>query len=179
MQVFKERMIESDRLRGEQEEVKRRAETDKKVALARLADEFAAATGIVVPDEVVTALGAGRRPKVRVTVGRHTYRTTVFHMDGRFHVPLSAENRDAAGVAAGDGVEVTIEIDAAPREVTVPPDLAAAFGGNGAAKDFFDTLSFTHRKEWVRWIEDAKKPETRQSRVERTVAELGEGKRTH
>ena len=84
------------------------------------------ATGVPVPDEVVAALGPGSRPAVLVSIGGHSYRTTVARMGGRFLVPLSADNRRAAGVAAGDDVEVEIEVDAAPREVTVPADLDAA-----------------------------------------------------
>lgn len=136
------------------------------------------ATGIGVPDEVVAALDAGRRPAVRVSVGGHSYRTTVAPMGGRFFVPLSADNREAAGVAAGDAVEVDIAVDAAVREVDVPDDLAAALGTDTAASAFFDGLSYTHRKEWVRWIEDAKRPETRSSRLAKTVASLHAGKRS-
>jgi hypothetical protein len=84
------------------------------------------ATGIQVPAEVVTGLGSHRRPSVRVSVGGHTYRTTVAPMGGAYFVPLSAENRTAAGLAAGDQVDVDIELDTEPREVTVPADLAAA-----------------------------------------------------
>jgi hypothetical protein len=130
------------------------------------------ATGLVVPGDVVTALGGGRRPPVRVTVGGHTYRTTVATMSGRFLVPLSAANREAAGVAAGDKVEVAIELDSAPREVDVPDDLAAALAGEPAARQFFEGLSFTHRKEWVRWVTEAKRAETRTQRVARTVEAL-------
>src|ERR1700678_2802923 len=84
------------------------------------------ATGIEVPDDVVAALGQGSRPPVTVTVGGHSYRTTVARMGGRFLVPLSAENRTAAGVAAGDEVDVGIELDTAPREGEVPADLTEA-----------------------------------------------------
>ena len=137
------------------------------------------ATGMQIPDDVVATLGTGRRPAVRITVGGHTYRTTVASMGGRFLVPLSAENRAAAGVAAGDEVDVDIELDEAPREIAVPDDLAAALAANDQARTYFDSLAFTHRKEWVRWIEEAKKPETRTTRVARTVQSLREGKRTH
>lgn len=108
------------------------------------------ATGIEVPEDVVAALDSGSRPPVTVTVGAHSYRTTVARMGGRFLVPLSAENRTAAGVAAGDDVDVDIEPDTAPREVEVPPDLAAALAADDAARATFDGLAFTHRKEWVR-----------------------------
>ena len=136
------------------------------------------ATGFAVPDEVVAALGAGRRPAVRVTVGRHTYPTTVASMGGRFLVPLSAENRAAAGVAAGDEVDVQIVADTSSREVAVPTDLADALALEPQASDFFQRLAYTHRKEWVRWIEDAKKPETRTSRLSATLDALRSGRRT-
>jgi len=137
------------------------------------------ATGIEVPDDVVAALGPSRRPAVRVTIGAHTYRTTVASMGGRFLVPLSAENRAAAGVTAGDEVDVGIEPDHEPREVAVPADLAAALGQDPAAQARFDQLAYTHRKEWVRWVEDARKAETRAGRVTKTVASLRAGIRTH
>jgi hypothetical protein len=134
------------------------------------------ATGIPVPDDVVAALGESRRPAVTITVDGYTYRTTAVRMGGRFLVPLSAEHRDAAGVAAGDRITVDIALDTAPREVTLPADLDAAM--DEPARAAYDALSFTHRKEWVRWVEEAKKPETRATRIEKTVASLREGKKT-
>ena len=136
------------------------------------------ATGIEVPDDVVAALGPGSRPPVTVTVGGHSYRTTVARMGGRFLVPLSAENRTAAGVAAGDQVDVGIEPDTAPREVEVPADLTEALAKDDAARATFDGLSYTHRKEWVRWVEEAKKADTRAARLAKTVEALHAGKRT-
>ncbi len=135
------------------------------------------ATGIEVPEDVVAALGSGSRPPVTVTIGGHSYRTTVARMAGRFLIPLSAENRTAAGVAAGDQVDVDIELDAGPREVEVPADLAAALAHDQAARANFDGMSYTHRKEWVRWIEEAKKAETRATRLAKTVESLHAGKR--
>jgi hypothetical protein len=135
------------------------------------------ATGMVVPDDVIAALDSGRQPSVRITIGGHAYRTTVASRGGQFLLPLSAENREAAGVAAGD--EVDVELDTAPREVTVPDDLAEALGADSVAQQFFDGLSYTHRKEWVRWVEDAKKAETRQARIAKTVDGLRAGTRTH
>jgi len=135
------------------------------------------ATGIQVPDEVIEALGASKRPPVTITINGYTYRTTAVRMGGSFYVPLAAENREAAGVAAGDAITVDIENDTAPREVTLPDDLAAAM--DDAARTAYDGLSYTHRKEWVRWVEEAKKPGTRATRIEKTVAGLKAGKRTH
>lgn len=136
------------------------------------------ATGFAVPDHKVEALGAGKRPAVRVTVGRHTYRTTIASMGGRFLVPLSAENRASAGVAAGDEVDVHMEVDNETRQIAAPPDLADALTRDEQAREFFDALAPSHRKEWVRWIEDAKKPETRARRLVATLDALREGKRT-
>ena len=137
------------------------------------------ATGLPVPDEVVAALGSGRRPAVRVTIGGHSYQTTVAPMGGRYFVPLSAEHRMAANVAAGDAVEVEIELDTEPRQVSVPADLVDALSTDPNARAFFDSLAPSHRKEWVRWIEEAKKPETRSARILRTVSALQRGERSH
>jgi len=130
------------------------------------------ATGIEVPPSVVEALGAGKRPPVRITLLAHTYRTTVARMGGRFLVPVSAEVRVAAGVTAGDELDVGIELDDAPRTVDVPADLAAALAAEPGAAQGWDKLSYTHRKEWARTVEDAKKPETRARRVAAAVEAL-------
>jgi hypothetical protein len=135
------------------------------------------ATGIPVPDDVIAALGSSKRPPVTITINGYTYRTTAVRMGDRFFVPLSAENREGAGVAAGDDITVDIEADTAPREVTLPEDLAAAMDDD--ARSAYDALSYSHRKEWVRWVEEAKKPETRASRIEKTVSGLREGRKTH
>jgi len=127
------------------------------------------ATGIVVPDEVVTKLGQGKKPKVVVSLKGYSYRSTVAVMGGKFMLPLAKEHRDKAGVKAGDKVEVSLEPDAAPREVAVPKDLAAALKKAGAQATF-EKLAFTHRKEHVRAIEEAKAPETRARRIEKAVA---------
>lgn len=130
------------------------------------------ATGFCVPDEVVEALGSSKRPAVSVTVGHHTYRTTVARMGGRFMVPLAAENRTPAGVAAGDDIEVDIVLDLAPRDVELPDDFAAALAAHGLRAKF-DGLAFSHRKEWVRSINEAKTAETRQRRIDKAVAGIG------
>jgi len=127
---------------------------------------------------VVTALGASKRPPVLVTVGAHSYRTTVAPICGRFFVPLNADNRAAAGVTAGDEVDVEIVTDTTPREVDVPDDLAEALTGDPTEAALFEGLAYTHRKEWVRWIEDAKRAKTRATRLTKTVASLHAGKRS-
>jgi hypothetical protein len=134
------------------------------------------ATGIPVPEEVVTSLGSGKRPPVRVTINGHTYRSTLASRSGRFMLPLSAENRSSAGVAAGDEVEVDIELDTEPREVTVPPDLAEALEQDLYAKRRFDGLSYSQKQRHVLPIEQAKTAETRQRRVDKALGMLREGR---
>jgi hypothetical protein len=133
------------------------------------------ATGIEVPPDVIEALGAGKRPPVRVTINGFTYRSTVAVMGGKFMVGVNAENRAAAGVSGGDTVDVTLALDDQPRVVELPDDLAAALGRHDAAKAAFDRLSYTHKREHVMAIESAKKPETRQRRIAKALEQLGGG----
>jgi hypothetical protein len=134
------------------------------------------ATGFEVPTKVVEGLGAGKRPPVRVTINGHTYRSTVASMGGRFMVGVSAENRAAAKVAGGDVVDVDLELDTAPREVTMPKDLAAALKKDARAKATFDSLSNSNKGWHVQSIEGAKTEETRQRRIAKSIAALHDGK---
>ncbi|GAA1592456.1 hypothetical protein GCM10009789_53170 [Kribbella sancticallisti] len=133
-------------------------------------------TGIEVPPEVIEALGRGKKPPVVVTVNGYTYRNTVAVMGGRYLISLSAKNREAAGVAAGQEVEVDLELDTAPREVDVPEDFAAALAAEPKARTFFDTLSYSQRSWFVLGIEEAKKPETRANRIVKAVERLASGR---
>jgi len=99
------------------------------------------ATGVEVPRDVVESLGPSKRPAVRVTINDYTYRSSVAPMGGRFLLGISAEVRAAAGVQAGDEVDIDIELDTEPREVAVPPDFTDALAGDPAAKTFFHGLS--------------------------------------
>ncbi|GIH04123.1 hypothetical protein Rhe02_21900 [Rhizocola hellebori] len=130
------------------------------------------ATGIAVPPQVVEALGQGKRPAVTVTVAAHTYRTTVAVMGGRFMIPLSAENRTAAGVAAGDEVDVDVELDTAPRVVTVPPDFQAALDADPVAAKRFTSMSYSHQLQHVLAIEQAKTEQTRARRIDKALQML-------
>jgi len=129
------------------------------------------ATASPCPPDVVESLGGGKRPAVTVTLKKHSYRTTIAPMGGAFLIPVSAEQRNAAGIRAGDLLDVSVELDAAPREVEVPADLAAALKKAGLLKAF-DALSFTRRKEAVVAVESAKKQETRERRIEKVVTDL-------
>lgn len=131
------------------------------------------ATGLVVPFDPKEVWGAVRVPVV-VRIGSYAYRSTIAKMGGRHLIPLAREHREAAGVAAGDEVEVTLTRDTRERTVDVPADLAASLD-DAALRDAFDALAFTHRKEHVRAIEDAKKPETRARRIGKVIEAIRGG----
>jgi hypothetical protein len=131
------------------------------------------ATGIEVPAKVVESLGAGKRVAVTVTLnGRHTYRSTIAPYNGRYMLPVSAEVRAAAGVAAGDAVEVALALDTAPRQVEVPADFQAALAKDAAARRAFEALSYSNQRRHVLSIEGAKTAETRQRRIAKSLADL-------
>jgi len=131
------------------------------------------ASAIVLDDEQVAAVGEGaKRFPVVATVNGHTWRTSVARMHGEFLVGLSKAVREAAGVEAGDTVEVELELDTAPREVEVPEALARALAERPAARAAFDRLSYTHRKEHARSVAEAKREETRERRVAKVLESL-------
>jgi hypothetical protein len=132
------------------------------------------ATGIEVPPELVATLGTTKRPPVLVTINGHTYRSTVAVMGGVFMVGVSAENRQSAGVAGGDEVDVELVLDTAPRVVAVPADLAEALDHDPAAKKRFDSMSYSHKQAHVLAVEGAKTAETRQRRIAKAVSMLRE-----
>ena len=132
---------------------------------AHLLQSGKTATGIVVPDEVVAQLGSGKRPPVRVTIGALTYRSTIAPLGGRFMLPVSADIRRQTGLSAGDEFDVDVEPDTAPREVSVPPDLAAALAADAGARGAFERLSYSNKQRIVLGVEQAKTAETRQRRI--------------
>jgi hypothetical protein len=129
-------------------------------------------SGLQVPPEVVESLGQGKRPPVMITVNGHSWKSTVAVMRGRFLLGLSHANRQAAGVRTGDEVEVEMEFDPGPRVVAEPADLARALGADPIARAAYDRLPDGRKREHVRAIESAKKPETRTRRIEKTLATL-------
>jgi Bacteriocin-protection, YdeI or OmpD-Associated/Domain of unknown function (DUF1905) len=141
---------------------------------AELQQDGKTATGITVPPEVLDALGGGRRPAVAVTINGHTYRSTIGSMGGVAKIPVSSAVRAAAGVTARDTLDVEVVLDNTPREVSVPDDLAAALTGNAGAREFFAQLSYSRQLAYVSWVEQAKKPDTRASRVTQTAALLAD-----
>jgi len=134
------------------------------------------ASGIQIPDEVIEALGAGKRPPVRVTLHGFTYRSTVAVMNGVYMVGVNAENRSAARVAGGDEVQVDIEVDTEPREVVVPADFHTALQGDSAARLTFDGLSYSNKRWHVLQVEGAKTAETRERRIAKSLETLRQGR---
>jgi uncharacterized protein YdeI (YjbR/CyaY-like superfamily) len=131
---------------------------------------------IILDDDQVAAVGEGaKRFPVAATVNGHTWRSTVVRMRGEFLLGLSKEVRGQAGVQAGDHTEVTVALDTEERTVEVPATLAAALGRDGDAGAAWERLAYTHRKEFARWIEEAKREETRDRRVDRTLEMLKAG----
>jgi hypothetical protein len=133
-------------------------------------------TGFRIPDADVAALGGGGRPKVKVTMQGYEFRSSIARMGGEYWLGVSAERRSAAGVQAGDLVELEIELDQAERTVDVPDDLAAALAAEPAAQAFFDGLSVSDRKWHVLQVEGAKTAETRARRIGKSVQMLAEGR---
>jgi hypothetical protein len=127
--------------------------------------------GIVVPAAVVEALGEGRRPPVKVTLNGYTYRSTVASMGGRFMIPLSAENRQAARLEGDPELEIRLELDTEPRNTPPPDDLKAALL-KARLLDAFEKAAPSRRKEFVRQVEDAKTPETRKRRISKVLTAL-------
>jgi hypothetical protein len=134
------------------------------------------ATGIRVPEEVIASLGTNKKPPVKVTIGDYTYHSTVATMSGQFMIPVSAEHRTGACVAAGDEVEVDIELDSEPREIVVPSDFSDALERYTDANRFFNGLSYSNKRRIVIPIDEAKTAETRQRRIEKTLNMLIDGR---
>ncbi len=133
------------------------------------------ATGIEVPASVLESLGSGQRPAVTATINAHAWRTTVGSMAGRAMLPVPAEHRLAAGVAAGDELDVKLEIDTAPREVVVPDDLALVLDADPGVRAAFEALSYSNRRRHVLQVADARTPETRARRVAKVIEALRPG----
>lgn len=131
-----------------------------------------------VPPQVVEALGAGKRPKVRVTLNGYAYRSTVAVYGGQYFLPVRRDVREGAHLSFGQGTDVTLELDTAPREVEAPEDLTATLATDDVARATFDSLSFSHRKEYVDWITGAKRALTRLQRLEKLLIMLHQGIRT-
>jgi hypothetical protein len=134
------------------------------------------ALGFEVPADAVESLGAGKRPRVTVTINGYTYRNTVAVMGGAFMIGVSSEHRGPAGIAGGEDVDVELALDTAPREVRVPPELGAALDADPAARATFDRLSYSNKSWHVLQVTGTRNPETRARRIEKSIAALREGR---
>ena len=131
------------------------------------------AAAVLLTDEQVAEVGGGKKAfPVRVTVNGHTLRLRLARMGGENMIGFSKAVRQQVGVEPGEEVDVEIALDDAPREVEVPPELAAALDGDRDARRAFDALSYTQRKEYARAVADAKRPETRERRIADTLQRL-------
>lgn len=130
---------------------------------------------VTIPFDVEQVFGK-KRVKVKATIGGEPYRGSLVRMGGACHVlGVRKEIREKIGKTFGDEIEIVLEEDTAPREVTVPQDMRQALAGNPEAEAFFKQLSYTHQKEYVRWIEEAKRDQTRQRRIGRAIELLKQG----
>jgi hypothetical protein len=134
------------------------------------------AMGFEVPATVVEALGAGKRPPVTVTINGYTYRNTVAVMGGAYMIGVAAEHRAPAGIVGGEDVDVDLALDSAPREVSIPPELAAALDAEPAARATFDRLSYSNKSWHALQVTGTNNPETRARRIEKSVAALRDGR---
>lgn len=130
--------------------------------------------GFQVPDELVERLGGGGRPKVAVTVGDYTFRTSIARMGGEFWLGVSAERRAEGNLERGHTYDLALDLDTAPRVVEVPDDLAAALADEATARAAWNALSYSNQRRHAESITAAKKPETRARRVAKVLESLAE-----
>jgi len=129
-------------------------------------------TGFQIPDEAVTSLGGGGRPKVAVTLNGFTFQSSIAKMGGSYWLGVSAERRTAAGVEGGQVYDLDIGLDTAPRVIETPDDLKAALEAEPAARAHWEKLSYSHQRQHVEAINSAKAPETRARRVAKAIEML-------
>ncbi len=136
------------------------------------------AGALVLTDEQVAQLAAGKRPPVVVTIGDRSARLRLGVMGGENLIGLSKANRALLGVEIGDEVSAVITVDDTPREVEIPPALAEALAGDEAARTAYEKLPFTHRKEYAEWVGSAVREATRTGRVTKALEMLRAGRTT-
>jgi bifunctional DNA-binding transcriptional regulator/antitoxin component of YhaV-PrlF toxin-antitoxin module len=139
--------------------------------------ETSEATLIDIPFDVHATFGTRARVPVRGTINNFPYRSSIVPMGGKFILVVNKELRAGANAKSGDTVSITLERDDEPRIITPPADLARALRAHPAAQAAWDKLSYTHKKEHARAVEEAKRPETRARRIEKAIAQLAEGKK--
>jgi Bacteriocin-protection, YdeI or OmpD-Associated/Domain of unknown function (DUF1905) len=136
-----------------------------------VAGESKNVTGIAVPDAVMTALGAGQRPRLKISVNGYEMTAVPGHMAGKTMIGFSAAHRAASGLSGGDEITVRLELAAGPEAIEIPPDLQAALAEAGKL-DAFSKAAPSRRKEWVRQVTEAKSQDTRSRRIGKVVDAL-------
>ena len=131
----------------------------------------------IVPFNVPEVYGTKAQVKVRGTIDGYPYRGSIANMGEGHCMVVKKEIRQVIGKSAGDIVKVVMDIDTEPRIVEVPEDFQQVLNNNPKAKEIFDTFSYTHKKEYVQWIEDSKKQETRENRIKKAIEQIGGGKK--
>lgn len=126
---------------------------------------------LLIPEWVLTELGANKRAPLKVTINGHTYRSTATGVAGECRVVFPQKERTAAGVSSGESVTVDLEVDAGYREVDIPPELAIALDKHNLSQ-VFAKLSYSHRREYARAVSDAKAPETKERRVHKAIEKI-------
>ncbi len=150
---------------------------EKRTFTARIENAGGGGAFVQIPFDVEQAFGS-KRPKVKATIDGIPYRGTLVRMGAECHIlGVLKEIRGKIGKDFGDEISVVVELDAEARTVDVPPDLAEALGGDAKARAAFDGLAYTHRREYVKLIMEAKRPETRARRVAQTIEMLKQGKK--
>jgi hypothetical protein len=133
---------------------------------------------IFIPVDCVEAFGTKGRLSVKGTLNGFPFQSSIFpNGDGTHHLMINKQMREGAKAKVGDTLAVTMEADTGPRVVSVPDDLQRALSGHAEASAIFEKLAYSHKKEYVEWIEQAKREETRAGRIQKTVEMLVEGKR--
>ncbi|HEX9388022.1 MAG TPA: YdeI/OmpD-associated family protein [Anaerolineales bacterium] len=151
--------------------------TKKQTFTATIQNAGGGGAFVEVPFDVEEAFGL-KRPKVKAMIEGIPYRSTLMRMGTECHIlGILKEIREQSGKTFGDEVTITIELDTEPRVIEIPKDLMKELKKDKKAKAFFDKLSYTHQKEYVRWVEEAKKEETHQNRIVKTIEMLKKGKR--
>jgi hypothetical protein len=133
-------------------------------------------TTLDIPVEVMTNFGRKDQVKVRGTINGHPFRGSAMpHGDGSHYLVVNQAIRDAIGASLGDLVQVSMQEDQEERKVILPKDLKAALQVNPQVALIFNKLSYSHQKQYVEWIESAKKADTRQTRINKTIQMLPAG----
>jgi hypothetical protein len=146
--------------------------TGRTFEAALIKDDDSGGAGIIIPFDVQEAFGKKGRVPVRCTIDGYPYRGSIFPYGGTYYIGVVKKIRDAIGKTYGDTVNVVMEVDEEPRIVEVPEDLAQAMAASEKVKAAFDKLSYSHKREYVEWINEAKKEETRQRRIAKAIEKL-------